>query len=120
MVRHLAQSERFWFRGVVAGERAVIDGPADEPDEWLVGSEVPVGDVFDLYRREGDLADTIIAGTPLDAAPAWWPEGLFGEWRLHTVREIVLHVITETAGHAGHLDAARELTDGRLWMVLPE
>jgi hypothetical protein len=29
----------------------------------------------------------------------------------------MLHVITETACHAGHLDAARELIDGRLWMA---
>ncbi|MGW9134077.1 hypothetical protein [Streptomyces sp. NPDC055681] len=26
--------------------------------------------------------------------------------------------MTETACHAGHLDAARELIDGRRWMVL--
>jgi hypothetical protein len=29
------------------------------------------------------------------------------------VRWIVLHVIEETARHAGHLDAARELLDGQ-------
>ena len=36
------------------------------------------------------------------------------------MREIVLHVMAETATHAGHLDAARELSDGRLWLVLTE
>jgi hypothetical protein len=40
----------------------------------------------------------------------------FSDWRLRDVREIILHVITETAVHAGHLDAARELLDGRTWM----
>ncbi len=39
-------------------------------------------------------------------------------WRLANLREVLLHVITETACHAGHLDAARELIDGRKWMVL--
>jgi hypothetical protein len=34
------------------------------------------------------------------------------------LRAIVLHVLTETACHAGHLDAARELLDGRLWLEL--
>lgn len=29
-----------------------------------------------------------------------------------------MHVVTETACHAGHLDTARELIDGRQWMVL--
>jgi hypothetical protein len=36
------------------------------------------------------------------------------------VREIILHVITETAVHAGHLDAARELIDGRTWLGPPD
>ena len=40
-----------------------------------------------------------------------------GGWRLETVREVVLPVLTETAVHAGHLDAARELVDGRTWLV---
>ncbi len=31
---------------------------------------------------------------------------------------VLLHLITETACHAGHLDAARELIDGRQWVVL--
>ncbi|MGH3748396.1 MAG: DUF664 domain-containing protein [Micromonosporaceae bacterium] len=30
----------------------------------------------------------------------------------------ILAVITETACHAGHLDAARELIDGKKWLVL--
>jgi hypothetical protein len=30
----------------------------------------------------------------------------------------MLHVLKETAGHAGHLDAAAELLDGRQWIVL--
>jgi hypothetical protein len=29
-------------------------------------------------------------------------------------------VITETACHAGHLDAVRELIDGRTWLVLTQ
>jgi hypothetical protein len=40
--------------------------------------------------------------------------------RLDDLREILLHVIAETACHAGHLDTARELIDGRQWMVLTE
>jgi hypothetical protein len=30
----------------------------------------------------------------------------------------MLHVIAETACHAGHLDAAAELIDRRQWVVL--
>jgi hypothetical protein len=67
-----------------------------------------------------ELASGIIAATPLDAAPAWWPEDQFGNWRLHNLRQIILHVITETACHAGHLDAVRELIDGHTWLILTD
>lgn len=122
LVQHLALDvERFWFRCVVAGEQGAIDGLATGPaNAWVVGSEVTTGAVFDLYRQESARTDAIIAATPPDAAPAWWPDGLFGDWRLHTVREIILHTMTETACHGGHLDAVRELIDGRRWMVLTD
>jgi uncharacterized damage-inducible protein DinB len=121
LVQHLALDvERFWFRAIVAGQQSVIDDVADAPDAWQVGSDVPTEAVFDLYRQEIERANTIITATPLDTAPAWWPLELFGDFRLHTLREIILHVMTETACHAGHLDAARELIDGRRWLVLTE
>jgi hypothetical protein len=75
------------------------------------------GAVFELYRQEIDRASVIIKSAPLGTAPAWWPDEWSG-WRLADLREIMLHVIVETACHAGHLDAARELIDGRQWMVL--
>jgi Protein of unknown function (DUF664) len=120
LVRHLALDvERFWFRQVVAGETAGRGDSAGDPeDAWQVPADVPAEAVFSLYRRESRLADAIIAATPADAAPAWWPDELFGNWRLNDLREIILHVITETACHAGHLDAARELIDGRTWLIL--
>ena len=120
LVRHLALDvERFWFRGTVAGEQAVIDEVAQAPDDaWQVGPDVPVEAVLDLYREQTELANAVITTTRLDAAPAWWPEELFGGWRLDNLREVILHVLTETAVHAGHLDAARELIDGRTWLVL--
>jgi hypothetical protein len=116
LVHHLmVDVERFWFRAVVAGE-PMPDGELD--NGWQVPGNVTAAAVLDAYRREIELADAIIAATPLDSPPAWWPEDLFGSWRLHDLREILLHAIAETACHAGHLDAARELVDGRQWVVL--
>jgi len=119
LVHHLAiDVERFWFRAVVAGEQIPDD---DWPDNaWQVPAGLAAAAVLDLYRREIELADAIIAATPPDSAPAWWPEDLFGSWRLDDLREILLHVIAETACHAGHLDAARELIDRRQWSVLTQ
>jgi uncharacterized protein DUF664 len=37
-----------------------------------------------------------------------------------SLRFILLHMIEETAPHAGHLDAERELIDHRQWFVFPD
>ena len=122
LVQHLALDvERFWFRGAVAAEQTVIDAVAGETeDAWHVGAEISTQTVLDRYRQEIDLANAIITRTPLDATPAWWPRELFGDWRLADLREVMLHVMTETACHAGQLDAVRELIDGRTWLVLTD
>lgn len=119
LVRHLALDvERFWFRTVVAGESAVVDASAAGADSWRVPQEVSASAVFDLYRQEIELANRIIADRTWDAAPQWWPVERWPGWRMRTVREVIVHVITETACHAGHLDAACELIDGRTWTVI--
>lgn len=118
LVQHLAVDvERFWFRAVVAGESVELLTGADG---WTVGAEVPAAEVLDLYREECRLADAVLAATPLDAEPAWWPEDLAQVMAPRVLRRTVLHVIVETATHAGHLDAVRELLDGRSWLVLTE
>lgn len=120
LLHHLAiDVEQFWFRAVVAGEQPIIDQVLQGIDGWQVAEDTPVASIFDRYRREIDLADGIITGTPLDAAPAWWPD-FFGDYRLRDLREVILHVIEETACHAGHLDVVRELIDGQQWLVLTE
>ena len=112
LVRHLAvDDERFWFRAVAAGEPL----PLDDDTGWQPSPDEPAEAVLDLYRREIAASDAALAGLSLDAPPAGWPE-YFEDWRLQDVREVILHVIAETATHAGHLDAARELLDGRTWM----
>lgn len=119
LVQHLAiDVECFWFRAVVAGEQAAIDYLASVGNAWELDSAVSAGAIFDRYRQEVALANAIIARTALESAPAWWPAGLFGDWQVQDLRQVILHVVTETAVHAGHLDAARELIDGRKWLAL--
>lgn len=121
LIQHLALDvERFWFGAVVAGDQAIIDSLDDTSNAWHVDATVPATAIFDLYQREIERANAIIAARSPDSPPAWWPGDLFGDFRLHTLREIVLHVMTETACHTGHLDAARELIDRRQWRVLTD
>lgn len=119
LVQHLTLDvERFWFSAVVAGDQRAIDGLATRDDAWHVSTDVSSAEVLEGYLEETARADEIIDSSPLDATPRWWPAEQFGDWRLESVREIVLHVIAETACHAGQLDVVRELLDGTQWLVL--
>lgn len=92
LVNHLALDvERFWFRVIMTGEDVELP---EDAEAWQVS-----------------------VATPLGTPPAQWPER-WSSWRLANLREVLLHVITETACHAGHLDAVGELIDGHQWMVL--
>lgn len=122
LVNHLSLDvERFWFQAVIAGDQsAIADAFALASNAWNVDPDVSADLVLDGYRHNIELSDAIGATSSLDVAPAWWPQSLFGAWRLDSVREVILHVITETAAHVGHLDAARELIDGKQRLVLTD
>jgi uncharacterized damage-inducible protein DinB len=118
LVQHLTLDvERFWFSAVVAGDQHTIEGLARGAEAWQVSADVSGSEVLERYLEETARANQIIDSVPLDAEPLWWPTEQFGDWRLESLREIVLHVIAETACHAGHLDVIRELMDGRQWIV---
>jgi uncharacterized damage-inducible protein DinB len=118
LVNHLALDvENYWFVRIVGGAPLEPDDGPDLTDAWHVGTEESASAILERYRSEAKAADVVIASADLDAAPAqrdsWW-----GTWDVPDVRFILLHVITETAAHAGHADAVRELIDGRQYIVL--
>jgi hypothetical protein len=119
LVRHLTLSdERYWFAVVVAGEPLDF-WPEGENDDWVVGPDEPAEQVLADYRSAIERSDQILASRSLDQPPErpedWWAEAGV---RFPDVRAVALHVVVETATHAGHLDAVRELLDGRQHIVL--
>ena len=114
VLHHLALDvERWWFGAVIAGDEAARRYFDKNPGgAW----QVPPGtDVFQVYAEEQAVSDRILASVEADAAPAWWPSFMGPD---RSVAQIVLHVVTETAAHAGQLDVVRESIDGTQWMVL--
>lgn len=119
LVRHLTLSdERYWFAVVVAGEPLDF-WPAGENADWRVGADEAATDVIEAYRSAVARSNEIAAARSLDVAPAqpepWWPEAGLA---FPDLRTVLVHVLVETATHAGHLDAVRELLDGRQYIVL--
>lgn len=116
IVKHVASVELGYF-----GE--VFDRPSDEPLPWLdddaednadmwATPEQNVQWVTDFYRRVWRHSDATIDELALDApgeVPWWKPEN-----RAVTLQQILVHMIDETARHAGHADILRELIDGRI------
>jgi len=117
LVDHLGGAEWHWFQGVVAG---VVPGPppGDEdlppydPKTALFVTDEPSAEIIGFYRDQCARSDAVLAATPLSAPPRG-RHGVPGQDEPPNVRWVVLHMIEETARHAGHLDIARELIDGQ-------
>jgi Protein of unknown function (DUF664) len=114
VLHHLALDvERWWFQAVIDGDETAREFfDANPGGAWRVPSGV---DVVALYDAECAASDAILARVDLAGVPAAWPQH-FGP--AQAIGEIVLHVVTETATHAGQLDIVRELIDGRQHLVL--
>jgi hypothetical protein len=118
IVKHVTAVERQWARFIVEGPVAM--GTWDEPGRmqaWLDGFRMLPGEtlagLLDDYvaaaRQTDDLVATLPdldASQPLPEAP-WYEPG--ARW---SARHVLLHVIAETAQHAGHADIIREAIDG--------
>ncbi|MEO3750543.1 DinB family protein [Streptomyces sp. B6B3] len=110
MIEHLGYSERHWFQEVVLGRAEPLAWPDD--DHAPLTTPRPPAVVFAFYREQCERSDAVIEATPLAAPPRGRHPGPFAA-EAPDLRAIILHMIEETARHAGHLDAARELLDGR-------
>ncbi|PWI45702.1 DinB family protein [Streptomyces sp. ICBB 8177] len=107
LVKHLAAVEYDWFCVAFGRETEPLPFDDDDPEADL---RVPPGetpeDVLAFYGRARAAADEVIAGLDLDATGTSWS----GE--TVSLRWVLVHMIEETARHAGHMDIVRELIDG--------
>ncbi len=117
LIKHVALTEQRWASFIVNGPSAM--GPWDEagmktwtdafrmlPGETLAG-------LLAEYEKVARSTDELVATLPdLDAAhplpeAPWFERG--ARW---SARRTLLHIIAETAQHAGHADIIRESLDG--------
>jgi uncharacterized damage-inducible protein DinB len=99
IVNHLTHVEWRWIDGGMLGEE--VDKRADE---YTPGRELTVDAALAAYRERAARTDAAVRSLALDAPCAWGPDT--------DLRWVLLHLINETARHAGHADATRELLDG--------
>ena len=104
LISHLSWVERWWFDSVFAG--GTIDLSADP--QWpgfVAAGDQPLHDLIASYGGACQRSDEVWVGANLDDEVAT-------EQGPTSLRFIVLHMIEETARHAGHADITRQMIDG--------
>ncbi|HEV8557530.1 MAG TPA: DinB family protein [Actinophytocola sp.] len=108
LVSHLTLVEEWWFANVVGGEPDRWDeaSTADPDVDWKQGADTPLPELVAAYQAQCEVSRRYVAERDLDDVITA-PNG-----KQFNVRWVLLHMIEETARHAGHLDLIREMTDG--------
>ncbi|OKK02166.1 DinB family protein [Streptomyces sp. CB02400] len=120
LVKHVTSVERNWVDFILDGPSAMGDFTAMTEADWarrddefrMLPGETLAGvlaEYADVARRTDDLVAALPdleARWPLPKAP-WFESG--AEW---SVRRVLMHIVAETAQHAGHADIIRESLDG--------
>jgi hypothetical protein len=126
LIKHVAETERGWVDFILDGP-AAMGGGADwsEPTPELVEQytagfrllphetlEGVLARYDEVARRTDELVTTVDLDLshPLPEAP-WFPKGA-----RRSARRVFLHIVAETAQHAGHADIIRESLDGQKTM----
>jgi uncharacterized damage-inducible protein DinB len=117
LIKHVAEVEEGWVGFIEHGPDAI--GAADEAamEAHAAGFRMEPGDtlaaLLDRYAEVAERTETVIAtlpsldvSHPLPTAP-WFEAG--ARW---SARQVLLHILGETAQHAGHADIIRESLDG--------
>lgn len=100
IVNHLTRVEWRWIEGGMLGHEV-----SRSEEEFDPGPELTVSLAVRTYRDRTAATDVAVRSIGSLAQPCRWGEGMDLRW-------VLLHLINETARHAGHADATRELLDG--------
>jgi len=117
LLKHVARSEDQWARFLVVGAPAMGEAADEWADGFEMGDDETVDGLLAEYAAVAARTDELVRTLPdlgaaqaLPAAP-WFEPG--ARW---SARRVLLHVIAETAQHAGHADVLRESIDGQKTM----
>lgn len=100
IVNHLTHVEWRWIDGAMLG--AAVNR---RESEFTPGPELTVDAALAAYRERGAATDAAVRSIDL-SRPTLTGDGTDLRW-------VLIHLINETARHAGHADATRELLDGK-------
>ena len=107
LVKHLASVEYGWFCDTFGRSTEPLPDVDENPEaDMRVEPGESTADILAFYGRARAAADAVIDELDVEARGTAW----FGE--PVTLRWVPVHMVEETARHAGHVDILRELIDG--------
>jgi uncharacterized damage-inducible protein DinB len=108
LVKHLASAEYGWFCETFGRESDAVPFDPDDPDADMRASRTrPLRTSRSTTARARAAADQVIDEVDVDdVGTAWFGDTVSMRW-------VLIHMIEDTARHAGHMDILRELIDGR-------
>jgi hypothetical protein len=116
LIKHVANTEAGWANFAL-GDAAGMGSGDGNVEDYLSGFAMTEGEtlagLLERYEQVAARTDSLVVtlpdldvSYPLPEAP-WFEPG--ASW---SVRRVLLHIIAETAQHAGHADIIREAIDG--------
>ena len=111
LVKHVATTEQGWVDIMLSRESGASETSYDE--NFGLSSGETLAGALAFYDQVADATASVIADLDLDQPvpvpdEPWYPKDVEA-W---SVRWVVMHLIEETARHAGHADIVRESIDG--------
>jgi uncharacterized damage-inducible protein DinB len=121
LIKHVAATERMWIDFALAGPSAFPAFDESTAATWAAEftmlPEETLPQLLEGYREVAVRTDELVRTLPdLDVSHPLPPAPWFEPGARWTVRRVLLHVIAETAQHAGHADILRETIDGQKTM----
>ncbi|GHF55379.1 hypothetical protein GCM10010218_41100 [Streptomyces mashuensis] len=113
LVRHLTSGERVWAHILTTGDGSTPEGMWDM-DQYRMPEGAAVADLVAAYRAAAKATDEAVMALPSLETTARLPEAPWAPDEVHhwSGHRILLHLLRETAQHAGHADILRESLDG--------
>jgi len=117
IIKHVTMAEAGWARFIVEGTSAIPPADAESlarhAASFEFGEDETLSGLLEAYAETAAATDHLVdtlpdldVSHPLPEAP-WFEPGV--RW---SARRALLHIVEETAQHAGHADIVRESLDG--------